>query len=139
MDLRSGKILLVDDNVKHLQNIALFLRGEGYYVDAAQDGEEATQCLKNRSYDLVLTDLVMPGANGLDLLERKRQVAPNTPALIMSSFPDISLTELMEAGATDFIAKPLELDDLLKRVRRVLKENSEESRQDFTETAEHGS
>jgi two-component system response regulator PilR (NtrC family) len=122
MDPRSGKILLVDDNLKHLQNIALFLRGEGYHVDEAQDGEEAIRCLRDRTYDLVLTDLVMPGANGLRLLENKRQVAPNTPALIMSSFPDISLPELMEAGATDFIAKPLDLNDLLKKVQRALEE-----------------
>jgi DNA-binding NtrC family response regulator len=125
MDSRAEKILLVDDNRKHLQNIARFLRSEGYDVDEAQDGDEATQHLKERSYDLLVSDLVMPGANGFRLLEKKRHVAPNTPALIMSSFPDINLPELMEAGAVDFIAKPLELDDLLSKVRKALSNNFE--------------
>jgi two-component system, NtrC family, response regulator HydG len=125
MESRSEKILLVDDNRKHLQNIARFLRSEGYDVDEAQDGDEATQHLKERSYDLLVSDLVMPGANGFRLLERKRHVAPNTPALIMSSFPDINLPELMEAGAVDFIAKPLELDDLLNKVKKALSNSFE--------------
>jgi DNA-binding NtrC family response regulator len=124
MDTVSEKILLVDDNRKYLQNIARFLRSEGYQVDEAQDGNEAAQHLKQHSYDLVVSDLVMPGANGLSLLEKKRHVAPDTPALIMSSFADINLPELMEAGAVDFIAKPLELDELLTKVKRALQERS---------------
>lgn len=127
MDARSEKILLVDDNPKHLQNIARFLRSEGYDVDEAQDGDEATRYLKERSYDLVVSDLVMPGANGIRLLEKKRHVAPDTPALIMSSFPDINLPELMEAGAVDFIAKPLELDKLLTKIHRALREKLTEA------------
>src|SRR5687767_9029019 len=105
MNSSSEKILLVDDNLKYLQAIARFLRSEGYQVDEAQDGNEAAQHLKQRNYDLVVSDLVMPGANGFHLLEKKRHVAPHTPTLIMSSFADINLPELMEAGAVDFIVK----------------------------------
>jgi len=118
----SEKILLVDDNPKHLQNVARFLRSEGYHVDEAVDGNDAAQHLEIGSYDLVVSDLVMPGSSGLRLLEKKRRFAPDTPALIMSSFPDINLPELMEAGAVDFIAKPLELDQLLLKVKRALEE-----------------
>jgi DNA-binding NtrC family response regulator len=123
----SEKILLVDDNPKHLQNIARFLRNEGYHVDEALDGNEAAQHLEISTYDLVVSDLVMPGASGLRLLEKKRRCAPDTPALIMSSFPDINLPELMEAGAVDFIAKPLELDQLLIKVKRALEERYAEA------------
>jgi DNA-binding NtrC family response regulator len=118
----SEKILLVDDNPKYLQNIARFLRSEGYHVDAALDGNAAAQHLEMSAYDLVVSDLVMPGTNGLRLLEKKRRFAPDTPALIMSSFSDINLPELMEAGAVDFIAKPLELDQLLLKVKQALEE-----------------
>jgi DNA-binding NtrC family response regulator len=121
------KILLVDDNRKHLRNIAQFLRAEGYEVDEALDGNEAAEHLVSGSYDLVVSDLVMPGTNGLGLLQKKRHVAPHTPALIMSSFQDIDLPELMEAGAVDFIAKPLELDKLLLKVRRALEERFEDA------------
>lgn len=130
MSSPSEKILVVDDNRKYLQNIARFLRSEGYQVDEAQDGNEAAQHLKQRNYDLVVSDLVMPGTNGFHLLEKKRHVAPRTPTLIMSSFADINLRELMEAGAVDFIAKPLELDELLTKVKRALQEKYEESNPD---------
>jgi DNA-binding NtrC family response regulator len=123
---RREKILLVDDNRKHLQNIAQFLRAEGYDVDEAQDGDEAARHLQQRAYDLLVSDLVMPGVNGFRLLEKKRRFAPNTPALIMSSFADINLPELMEAGAVDFISKPLELDVLLKKIKKALLDNSQE-------------
>jgi DNA-binding NtrC family response regulator len=123
----SEKILLVDDNPKHLQNVARFLRSEGYHVDEAVDGNDAAQHLEIGSYDLVVSDLVMPGSSGLRLLEKKRRFAPDTPALIMSSFPDINLPELMEAGAVDFIAKPLELDQLLLKVKRALEERYAEA------------
>jgi two-component system response regulator HydG len=122
MDARAERILLVDDNRTHLQNLAHFLRSEGYDVDEALDGNEATQHLKERTYDLLVADLVMPGVNGFRLLETKRHVAPHTPALIMSSFADINLPELMEAGAVDFVAKPLDLDDLLKRIKKAIHE-----------------
>jgi DNA-binding NtrC family response regulator len=127
MESRAEKILLVDDNRKYLQNIAQFLRSEGYHVDEARDGNEATQHLKERTYDLVVSDLVMPGTNGFHFLEKKRHVAPHTPALIMSSFADINLPELMEAGAVDFIAKPLELDQFLTKVKRALQERFEDA------------
>jgi two-component system response regulator PilR (NtrC family) len=127
MTSSSGKILVVDDNRKYLQNIALFLRSEGYQVDEAQGGDEAAQHLKQQNYDLVLSDLVMPGTNGFHLLEKKRHLAPHTPALIMSSFADINLRELMEIGAVDFISKPLELDELLTKVKRALEDRFEDA------------
>jgi DNA-binding response OmpR family regulator len=124
------KILLVDDNRKYLQAIARFLRSEGYQVDEAQDGNEAAQHLKQRNYDLLVSDLVMPGTSGFQLLEKKRHVAPHTPTLIMSSFADINLPELMEAGAVDFITKPLELDEFLTKVKKALQENYQGSNPD---------
>ncbi|MGH7929274.1 MAG: response regulator [Candidatus Binatia bacterium] len=127
MGCSSERILLVEDNRKHLQNIARFLRGEGYQVDEALDGNDAAQQLLSSNYDLVVSDLVMPGTSGLRLLEKKRHVAPHTPALIMSSFQDINLPELMEAGAVDFIAKPLELDEFLLKVRRALEARFEDA------------
>jgi DNA-binding NtrC family response regulator len=125
MGSSAEKILLVEDNPKHLRNIAEFLRSEGYQVHEALGGNEAARQLTAGSYDLLVSDLVMPGTNGLRLLEKKRQLAPHTPALIMSSFQDIDLPELMEAGAVDFIAKPLELDQFLSKVKRALEENCE--------------
>jgi DNA-binding NtrC family response regulator len=130
MGSSSEKILLVDDNRKYLQNIARFLRSEGYHVDEAQDGNEAAQHLKDSTYDLVVSDLVMPGINGFRLLEKQRNVAPHTPTLIMSSFADINLPELMEAGAVGFIAKPLELDELLLKVKQALEQKFEDAAQE---------
>lgn len=119
------KILLVDDDTKTLKNVAQLLRDEGYEVDEAQNGDEAAQRLNVGGFDLVLSDLIMSGGNGLYLLKRMRSNAPGLPVLIMSGFPNIDPAELVELGATDFIAKPLMFEQLLSKIRRALEQRTE--------------
>jgi DNA-binding response OmpR family regulator len=113
------KLLLVDDDPNNLKNLAYFLRTQGYNVYAASNGSEAAQLLQANEFDLVLSDVIMPGVNGLELLERVRSLVPELPVLLMSGAP-LDQNEILERGAADFIMKPLELDDLLARVTRVL-------------------
>ena len=119
------KILLVDDDPKSLKNVAELLRDEGYEVDEAQNGDEAAQRLSIGRFDLVLSDLIMSGGNGLYLLKRMRSNTPGLPVLIMSGFPNIDPAELVELGATDFITKPLVFEQLLSRIKRALEERAE--------------
>lgn len=116
----SAKILLVDDDRLTLKNVARLLRDEGYEVAEARDGIEATKRLQGDEYGLVLSDLMMPGINGLELLAHARSFAPGVPVLIMSGFPAVDPEEIIGLGARGFIAKPLALDDLLSEVRRAL-------------------
>lgn len=117
------KILLVDDDATNLKNLAYFLRTEGYEVNAASNGSEAAQLLQSDEFDLVLSDVIMPGVNGLELLERVRSLVPELPVLLMSGSANLDQNQILKCGAADFIMKPLELDDLLCRVRRALKQH----------------
>ncbi len=114
------KILVVDDDARSLKNIAYFLRTEGYEVDEASNGNEAAHLLDGDGFDLVLSDVVMPGLNGLHLLEHTRSVAPEVPVLLMSGFFNIDPAQIIQQGAADVIIKPLEFDELLSKVKRVL-------------------
>lgn len=118
------KILVVDDDARSLRNIAYFLRTEGYEVDEASNGNEAVHLLDGDGFDLILSDVVMTGLNGLHLLEHTRSVAPEIPVLLMSGLPNIELDQIIKRGAADFIMKPLEFDELLSKVKRALNQES---------------
>ena len=115
----SQKLLLVDDDAHNLKNLAYFLRTQGYKVYAASNGSEAAQLLQANEFDLVLSDVIMPGVNGLELLDRVRSLVPELPVLLMSGAP-LDQNEILERGAADFIMKPLELNDLLAKLTRAL-------------------
>jgi DNA-binding NtrC family response regulator len=115
------KILLVDSDRCSLRNIGSFLRTEGYEVDEASNGNEAARLLDEEGFDLVLSDVIMPGLSGFHLIERARSVASEIPVLLMSGFPGIDYDYVTQRGATDFIMKPLEFDELLSKVKRSLK------------------
>lgn len=117
-----AKILVVDDDARNLKNLSQFLRIEGYEVDEARSGNEAVKRLTAGGFNLVLSDLIMPGGNGLDLLERSRSIAPGVPVVMMSGFESIDLGEMAELGASDFVAKPIAFEELLSKVKRALHE-----------------
>ena len=119
--LRTGnnmpaKILLVEDN---LWNLACLLRQEGHEVEEASNGNGAVQLLDENEFDLVLSDVVMPGPSGFHLLQHARLIAPRTPVLLMSGF-FLDPRQILKQGATDFIMKPFELNDLLAKIKRAL-------------------
>jgi len=118
-----ARILVVDDEDAIRTSLAKFLRDrKGHHVDAAADGTEGWARLAAAEYDLVLTDLVMPGMNGLELIGRARAERPEVPIVVLSGraiFRDV--VEAMRAGAYDFIAKPVEdLEELAAVVDRAL-------------------
>jgi two-component system response regulator GlrR len=114
------RILLVDDDPYNLKNLAYFLRVEGYEVDAASNGSDAARILKTDEFDLLLSDVIMPGLDGFHLLQYTRSIAPNMPVLLMSGSPDIDSNEVVKRGGAGFIMKPLELDQLLSKVKIAL-------------------
>ncbi len=118
-----ARILVVDDEDAIRTSLAKFLRDrKGHHVDAAADGTEGWGRLAAAEYDLVLTDLVMPGMNGLELIGRARAERPEVPIVVLSGraiFRDV--VDAMRAGAYDFIAKPVEdLEQLATVVDRAL-------------------
>jgi DNA-binding NtrC family response regulator len=113
------KILVVEDDAITRRNLCVLLSEEGYEVDQAGDGVQALEILALRSFDLVLSDIIMPRMDGLKLLKRLRFVAPQVPVMIMTSYVSSSVAT-MPAGAAEFICKPFIVDDLLFKVQRAL-------------------
>ena len=117
---RVAKILVVDDDITTLKNVAFFLRSKGYQVVEAQDGNEASERLAKDGLDLVVSEVMLPGINGIRLLKQAQSLAPGVPVLLMSAFPSIDPYQVIYLGAADFIEKPFLLDNLLYKIKRTL-------------------
>ncbi|MBI2569179.1 MAG: sigma-54-dependent Fis family transcriptional regulator [Candidatus Schekmanbacteria bacterium] len=122
-----SSILVVDDDRGIRRGIGLALRGKGYEVTEAPDGAKAEELLLKRPFDLVITDLEMPGLNGIELLKKIREVAPDTLALVVSGYGTIEkAVEAMRVGAQDFITKgdSFSIDELEVKVARLLEQRA---------------
>jgi DNA-binding response OmpR family regulator len=115
-------ILVVEDEPRILAFVRRGLEAQGFMVDAAADGAIALRCARERRYDLVVLDLLLPGLDGLSVLRELTRSAPEVPVLILSARADVR-TKLrgFELGARDYVAKPFSLDELVARVRVQLR------------------
>jgi DNA-binding NtrC family response regulator len=112
-------ILVVEDEEKHRRVIGLHLSSAGYAVKASGSAEEGWKLAGD--VDLILTDLKLPGMDGLELLEKLRQQNSHTPVIVMSAFGTIeNAVEAMKRGAVDFLPKPFSLDHLSVVVDKAL-------------------
>ena len=116
------KILVIEDEGRILSFLARGLEAEGYRVEAASDGRDGLQRAVGGDFDLVLLDLMLPGLNGLDLLDALHRGRPELPVVILSARADLP-TKLrgFELGACDDVSKPVALDELIARVRVQLR------------------
>ena len=116
-----GTILVVDDEVNARTALAELLRGEGYTVETAADGFKALPKLDDLNPDLVLTDLKMPGMDGLDLMRKARERDPERPVVVMTAFGAVdTAVAAMREGAADYLTKPLNFDELTLVLERTL-------------------
>ncbi len=115
------RILVVDDEPVQRDLIGGFLARQGYEVGQAGDAGEALAAFDREPFDLVLTDQRMPGASGLDLLAALRGRNPELPVIVMTAYGTIeTAVAAVKAGAADYLTKPLNLDEVLHRVRQTL-------------------
>jgi two-component system NtrC family response regulator len=116
----AGRILFIDDD-RAGREVALFnLRKAGYEVVAASDGQEGLAAFSPERFDLVVTDVKMPGISGIDVLRRVRSQAPDVPVLVITAFGNVeTAVEAMKEGAYDFIGKPFHRDQLLLSVGKA--------------------
>ncbi len=113
-------ILIVDDDEAIRNNLFEFL-SETYICQTAETAEQALARLEADTYDIVLTDISMPGLSGLELLGHVRQKFPNTPVIIISGISDQEHAQgLIRLGAFDFLLKPFSLEVVDKSVTRAL-------------------
>ena len=118
---RAPQILVVDDENPVRAMIGATLERQGYHVQLAASGREATEVLERVPFDLVLTDIVMQDGNGIALLERIRGQYPGVPVVMVSAIHDISVAiDSMRRGAYDYLLKPFEREHLMATVLRAL-------------------
>jgi DNA-binding NtrC family response regulator len=118
---RRVEVLVVDDDPSMRSVLNKFLSREGHTVIEAKDGEDAIEKLGARSVDLVITDLVMPGADGFAVLRHMRDRRPRIPVVVLTGEASIrDAVEAMRAGAFNFLTKPFRLADLAEIVGQAV-------------------
>ncbi len=117
-----GKVLIVDDEPNIRRILQASLERSGYAASAAENGEDALAKLDSNRFDLVITDVMMPGMTGVELLNQIKSRWPELPVLIMTAYGTIpQAVEAIKAGAGDYIPKPFDLEQMKKAVAFWLK------------------
>lgn len=121
MNLQNARILLVDDEVAHLKTLERLFLKEGYEVATAEGGQQALDLMRESKFNLVITDLMMPEIDGMDLLKLARTLQPETEVILMTAFGTVErAVEGMKEGAYDFVSKPIKRATILKAARQGL-------------------
>jgi two-component system nitrogen regulation response regulator NtrX len=120
-----AKILIIDDEKAIRETLSEILSFENYKVDTASNGKEGVEMLTNNIYDVVLSDIKMPGMDGMEFLTKANEISPDTPVIMISGHGTIELAvEAVRKGAYDFIAKPPDLNRLLITLKNAIDKNN---------------
>lgn len=115
-----ARILLADDEETFRSSVAVLLRREGYLCDMASQGTEAVEMLGQAQYDLLITDLRMPGNTDLELL-RAATSSALLPVIVVTAYPSVpTAVEALRCSVVDYLVKPFDFEELLRAVRRAL-------------------
>jgi len=114
------KILVVDDEPDMVTTLQELLKRDGNHVDVAYNSQEALNSLEKQEYDLILTDLSMPGMNGVELLKQAKTLHPEAEIMIITGYGTVnSAVEAIQHGALNYLIKPVEPQEILQNVDRV--------------------
>jgi len=115
------RLLIVEDEDTLCESLQRVFRREGYETDIADSAESAFALLEEKSYDLIITDIILPGISGIELLVKYRKKNPSQKVIVITAFASLaSAVEAIKAGACDFIVKPLMHDEMKRAVRNAL-------------------
>ncbi len=131
MNNKNYRILVVDDEESIREVLTIMLHREGYQVDAAGDGAQALNRLKDQTYDLIISDVKMPRVTGFELLKYVREKMPETVVLMITAFSSTEeAVEAMKQGAYDYITKPFKNEEIRLIIKNALERRAvrEESR-----------
>lgn len=121
----STRILIADDESMIRDSIAEFLRSEGYETQTASDGESALGIVKNGNIDILISDVRMPGMNGIELIKQINTYASDTIVILMTAFASVeTAVQALRCGAADYMLKPLDFDELVLRVNSLIERKS---------------
>ena len=122
----SRKVLVVDDDAVVGHSINRVLTGQGYQVREAVSGMEALEELGHQHYDMVFTDIRMPGMDGLDMAARMKKSHPEMPVVVITGYgTEASEKKARDLGVAGFLHKPLSPDTIIENAERVLRERDE--------------
>ncbi len=119
------KILVVDDEKNMCDFLDIMLKKEGYDVTCTTSGEDALKLLEDNLYNMILTDVRMPGMDGFDVLRKTKEVSPDTVVIMITAYgsPEGAVTAMKE-GAYDYITKPFQVDEVKLTIRKALERNA---------------
>ncbi len=115
------RLLIVEDEDTLCESLQRVFIREGYEVDIAGSAEAAFTFLENKQYDLIITDIILPGISGIELLAKYKKENPTQKVIVITAYASLlTAVEAIKAGACDFIIKPLMHDEMKKVVRNAL-------------------
>jgi two-component system response regulator PilR (NtrC family) len=121
----SASILVVDDERTIQDSLAWCLRTDGHDVRTARDGEEAVAIMADQDFDVLISDIIMPGLSGIDLLRKARVLHPRTLVVLITAYATVeTAVEALREGASDYVLKPFKFDDLRLQVRCLLEDRA---------------
>ncbi len=123
LPVEDQKILIVDDDPSIVDLLNQFLKRKGFKCKTAADGQEAIDLLEKSPFTIIVTDLIMPRVDGLELLKKVKESWPNTDVIVMTGYTkNFTYTDVIKAGASDFVQKPFTLDEIEAKLQRLIKE-----------------
>ena len=129
--MQNNKRLLIVDDDKQIRELLVFdITQSGYIVDCASDGTEGLKKALENNYDLILLDVMMPKMNGYDVCKNIRIAKPNIPILMLTAKGTIDdKTQGFDCGADDYLIKPFEIQEVLLRIRALLRRGESNQKQ----------
>jgi DNA-binding response OmpR family regulator len=122
------KILIVDDEYPLLDQLQRILENQRYAIETAMDGEAALDKMFQTAFDAIILDIMLPKMDGLTVLEQARRAGIDTPVLLLTAKGDVEdRVKGLDLGADDYLAKPFSLDELLARLRALLRRSGSQS------------
>ncbi|OGP65467.1 MAG: two-component system response regulator [Deltaproteobacteria bacterium RBG_16_42_7] len=120
--MRQMKILIIEDDPGVRLGLSFTLESNGYGIAAAENGIEGIKLFEDKGFDIVITDLRLPGADGIKVLKSIKNISPDTGVIIITAFADVkNAVEAMREGAYDYISKPFNPEELLIVIERFIK------------------
>jgi len=121
-----NRVLIIEDEELMIKALEFRLKKDGYEVELARDGVQAIDLLKSSTYDLVITDIMMPFVSGLEVVSfiKGNPSIQETPVIVLSSIGlERVVAEAFELGANDFLTKPFSLGELMLRIKKFVAQN----------------
>lgn len=115
------RLLIIEDEDTLCESLRRVFQREGYEVDIAFDAESALDLARDKSYDLVITDVILPGISGIEFMKRYREKKPGAKVIVMTAYSStVTADDAMNAGACDYLIKPIMHNEIKQAVRKAL-------------------